>query len=41
MNMKEWWVVEPSSTAEVKILEKVRNKIKGSSWKRGRMKRQL
>lgn len=39
--MREWWVVDPSNIAEVKILEKVRSKIKGSSWKRGRMKWRL
>lgn len=34
-NMRERWILGPSSTVEVKILEKVRSKIGDSSWGRG------
>lgn len=34
MDNDKGWIIGPSSTVEVKILEKVRRKIGGSTWRR-------
>lgn len=38
MDSEKEWITGPTSTVEVRILEEVRRKIGGSSWRRGCLK---